>query len=243
MIDFAAPLPQANPLEVEQRFEFVGWHELIAAEINQILGDRDPEWLNAIAQQIGAALRREQTAISGEDLESLPSLARSAANHAVHPDDVPGQIHAFAALEPRCRWAGKKHPHFSQRWERYAVFALWTLHHASTHLPRKVDGHGSDPLTSLMQVDLGASLTIEAMRALQIGQSLLFEQKLLSQRNTIAADTRHEPGRAHIEQARRIAREGDFKTNEQAAWEIQKRVLKSDKSEYAFTTILGWLST
>lgn len=198
MTDFGAPLPKSTPLDVEQRFEFSGWHQLIASEIEQLLGGRSASWLTTVAKQIGQVLDRQWTTLEPEEIESAPSIARSHGVSSLHPDDAQSQIHDFAALEPEFNWPDIGHEGGSHRWERYAVFALWKIHDAARHLPRpsEPDAPPQALLTTLYEVDVSASLTIEAMRALQIAQALRFEKEQLSKKNRIKAEKSHERDRA-----------------------------------------------
>ncbi len=193
MTDFGAPLPKSNPLDVEQRFEFSGWHQLIATEIEQLLDGKSDSWLTTVAQQIGEVLGMQWTKLKPEEIESAPSIAQSHGVSPLHPDDVPGQIHTFAVLEPHFNWPDPKGKGGALRWERYAVFALWKIHDATRHLPRPSEpgDHTQTLLTTLYEVDVSASLTIEAMRALQIAQALKFEADEASKTAKDMAEKRH----------------------------------------------------
>lgn len=202
MTDFRAPLPTAAPLEIEHRFEFFGWHTVIASEIEQLLGPRPGEWLSSVALQISEVLGREWTELSRDETDATPSHAQSMGTPLLHPDNLPGEIHDFSALEPLFRWRTDS-GHESKPWERYAVFALWKLHDATQYLPAK---HGNqDSLSQLMFVDLAASLTIEAMGALQLAQSLRFEMTLKSASGRNAASARHANREAMLDKAVQIA--------------------------------------
>jgi hypothetical protein len=193
MTDFGAPLPKSTSLDVEQRFEFSGWHQLIASEVEQLLGGRSASWLTSVAKQIGQVLDRQWTTLKPEEIESAPSIARSHGVSSLHPDDAQSQIHDFAVLEPHFNWPDPKRKGGSLRWERYAVFALWKIHDATRHLPRTSEpgDHPQTLLTTLYEVDVSASLTIEAMRALQIAQGLKFEADEASRTAKDMAEKRH----------------------------------------------------
>lgn len=255
MTDFGSPIPNSNLLDVEPRFEFSGWHLLIAAEIDQLLDGRSPSWLTTVAKQIGQVLDRQLTDLKPGEIESSPSIARSHGVSSLHPDDAQSQIHDFAALEPKFNWPDIGHKGGSHRWERYAVFALWKIHDAARHLPRSSEP-GALPqtlLTTLYEVDVSASLTIEAMRALQIAQALRFEKEQLSKKNRLKAEKSHEGDYAAKVQALELAQRKKKHTGEPfssrigAARYIAEYIRKDNDSSgphevYTEKTIERWLA-
>lgn len=256
MTDFKAQLPSDTPLETQQRFEFSGWHRLIAEEVAQLLRDKTSDWLCAVALQIDGLLSQPMRESLRRIVECSRSLTNSQGDTEIHPDEIPGQIHKFAALEPHSVWPQAGHPFASARWERYAVFALWKIHDATRHLPSPTP-QGEAPaelLTTLYGVDVSASLTIEAMRALQIAQVLKYQAEELSRANRERAAKRHEPNRDARERALYYARLGKnqstgepFKSRAAAAQAIAPLLIKLDghsgtEGRYTDRVVERWLA-
>lgn len=193
MPDTLKPFPTtSDPFLLPLRKEFGGWPQQILLEVFGLLQGRDGTWLNLVAAQVNAAT---DTITGLADLLNdfvEPNLTRSGEAPFGYLVEKPGRIGMFAAREQRFPWHTASPS--TERWERYAVFALLCVRDAIELLEatdRSEHAYESDSL-SFATHDRAGVFLLEAMRALQVVHSLRIDSRTKSELGRHAAKARHE---------------------------------------------------
>jgi len=210
----STPIQPPLTLKLADRLEFFGWPKQILFELRVMLKGRDDAWLTSVAEQVLMAQQMTHpyapNSLEQPDLLRLDDLAYA------FDLERPGQIGVFTAVEPKFDW--DRTPLRTERWERYAVFALLNIRDAINllgALPK--DGPSADEAElAMFHFSQAGGFAMEAMRAMQIAHSLRIDDHFKSARGRKAAVARHEvfvPIRA---EALAMANSRPFKTKEAA---------------------------
>lgn len=211
------PLEVPLTLKLADRLEFFGWPKQILFELRVLLRDRDEEWLTSVAEQVHQALQMDVESRAGLFTTPLePDLLRLDELPYAFDSERPGQIGIFTAVEPTFPWS-EMTPR-TERWERYAVFALLNIRDAIKLLGVLPTESPSGDDTDLAMIHFGnaGGFALEAMRALQIAHSLRIDSHSKSARGRSAAVMRHVVFVRIRTDAVDMANSRPFKTKEEA---------------------------
>lgn len=214
------PFPHPDPFEIPAGDAFAGWPAQILFEIKELLFDRSSDWLTAVASHIHELVTTKNADRVFDDADGPSgSLAHSESGQ-FSLYRQPGHIGVFAALEPRVAWDKVEPP--TERWQRYAVFALMYVRDSVKILARRDllerSGRSTSTDQKYLALDLSeaAAWALEAMRALQIAHSLRIDTRAKSARARNAAFVRHMASESLRAEALRMANSRPFKTKELA---------------------------
>lgn len=213
------PRPLEVPLttKLADRLEFFGWPKQILFELRVLLRDRTEEWLTSVAEQVHQALQMDVESRAGVFTTPLePDLLRLDELPYAFDSERPGQIGIFTAVEPTFRW-NEMTPR-TERWERYAVFALLNIRDAIKvlgALPTQSPS-GEDADLAMIHFSNAGGFALEAMRALQIAHSLRIDSRTKSNRGRMAANARHEAMKPKHAEALAMANSRPFKNKREA---------------------------
>jgi hypothetical protein len=182
---FSTPFFGGAPLARPVSYVFFGWPSQVQLELTALLKGREASWLNAVAQQIQAMLDAEPGAEGNwQSVLVQDNPSRSAGTPFPYQVCHLSKLGLFAAREPVYDWS--QHSTTTEQWERYAVFAVLTNREAFGIL----DNLFRYPSDDLAYYDAGG-YAIEAMRALQLAQSLRAAKLEKSRQGQVAARARH----------------------------------------------------
>lgn len=224
MAAFTDQFKVCDPFNIDFRVELSSPSAEIGHEVIGMLSGRDIHWLESIAQQNEALIRG---AWSGEEYSRRSY----------------GDVNLFRLAEPGHAWEVEAVK--SERWERYAVLCLWKLADAQLWLERLPDHPDKPPSRGLLAFRYGpaGAYTIEAMRALQIAQSILADQRQISIRNSKNATRGHAGTAPKREVALLMAETKPFKSSQKAAEYVADNLLKHENPDTFFSVdaIKRWL--
>lgn len=178
------PFAHPDPFDIPAGDSFAGWPAQILFEIKELLFDCSSDWLTAVASHIQELVTNKSADRIFDDADGpRESLAHSESGQ-FSLYRQPGHIGVFAALEPSVAWDKIKPP--TERWQRYAVFALMYLRDSVKILARREqlqrNGRSTSDDHKYLALDLSeaAAWALEAMRALQIAHSLRIDARAKS---------------------------------------------------------------
>lgn len=214
------PFPHPDPFALPANNAFAGWPLQILFETGELLEDESSEWLTAVATHINDVVMGNVDKLFDNVKGPSDTLAHSKRwPFSLHTQ--PGHIGVFAALEPGVSWDKLSPP--TQRWQRYAVFALMYIRDCLNFLAKLGDqpsqGSESPGVSSKymsMQLNDAGAFALEAMRALQIAHSLRIDTRKKSDRGRNAAVARHEAMKPKHAEALAMANSRPFKTKREA---------------------------
>lgn len=220
MTDEFQPFPQPDPFAIPIRYAFAGWSSQILFEIRELLADKSSDWLTAVATHINEVVMSNADKLFDSALGPRETLAHSERwPFSLHTQ--PGHIGVFAALEPGISWDKLSPP--TERWQRFAVFALMYIRDCLKILEKLGDqpSHESVPsgLSSkyvALQLNDAGAFALEAMRALQIAHSLRIDTRKKSDRGRKAAILKHDAMKPKHAEALAMANSRPFKTAQEA---------------------------
>ncbi|WP_139146991.1 hypothetical protein [Hydrogenophaga sp. PML113] len=223
------PFAHPDPFDIPAGDGFAGWPAQILFEIKELLFDCSSDWLTAVASHIHELARTNRADRVFDD----PNGARESLAHSESGQfslyRQPGYIGVFAALEPSVAWDKIEPP--TERWQRYAVFALMYLRDSVKILERRDrlqrTGRATSADNKYLALDLSeaSAWALEAMRALQIAHSLRIDARAKSARGRKAAVARHVVFVSLKAEALEMADSRPFKTKEQALDYITSNLL------------------
>lgn len=220
MTDELQPFPQPDPFDFPVQWSFAGWPTQILFEVQELLADRDSAWLTDVARHIRELVMGDVDRLFDSDTGPSETLAHSKTwPFSLHTQ--PGHIGVFSALEPGVDW-NKLSP-ATDRWERYAVFALMYIRDCIQTLSRSGVGAGqggwvssSDTKHSALALNDAGAAALEAMRALQIAHSLRIDKRSKSASGRKAAIAKHDAMKPKRAKALDMANSRPFKTKREA---------------------------
>ncbi len=222
------PFAHPNPFDIPAGDSFAGWPAQILFEIKELLSDRSSTWLTDVASHIHELVTNESAQSVFDDTAGpRDSLAHSESEQ-FSSYRQPGHIGVFAALEPRVDWDQVDPP--TERWQRYAVFALVYVRDSVKILERREQlqrtGRATSADNKYLALDLSeaAAWALEAMRALQIAHSLRIDTKSKSKSGRRAATVRHEAMSPYRRRAVEMATQGSFTTKTAAVDHITENL-------------------
>ena len=243
MTAFTNQFSQQSPFDLSIRYEFFGWPTQVANEAIALAPNKNLHWLTAIAIQlekvIAEAAARPKPRTSGH-MQWLASLAREHTNvHITVYRDIVGDFNLLMEAHDTHPW--HKESVQSTKVDRFIVFCLWKLVDANTELLNQEPDR--DKLKATLK---GGAYTMEAMRALQVAQSIKHEEQMLSTRNRengILANPNAEVNRL---KALKMAGDQPFRSMNKAAEYVAdnlvKGVTKAGKETfYSIDWIKCWL--
>ncbi len=236
---FKGGAPLARPVSDA----FFGWPSQVHLELTELLKGREASWLNAVSEQIQSVLSAKPG--SEDNWQSLllqENPSRSAGTPFPYLVSHLSKLGLFAAREPVCDW-GRLSP-ATEQWERYAVFAALSSRETFGIL----DDLHRYPADDLAYEDAGG-YAIEAMRALQIAQSLRAAKLAKSRHGQVAARARHEAMEPMRAQAVEMANSQPFTTKRAAIDHIVenleldpvKRTFPSRRAVEEWLKAAGWM--
>lgn len=214
------PFPHPDPFALPASWAFAGWPTQILFETRELLADETSGWLTAVATHINGVVM--------SNVDKLFDNAKGPSETLAHSETWPFSLHAqpghigvFAALEPGVSWDKLSPP--TQRWQRYAVFALMYIRDCLNILEKLGDqpSQSSEPPSvsskyMSMQLNDAGAFALEAMRALQIAHSLRIDTRKKSESGRKAAKVRHDAMKPKHAEAIAMANSRPFKTKQEA---------------------------
>ncbi len=242
MAAFTNQFSQQSPFDLPLRPEFFSWPSQIAAEATELVSCKDITWLSAVALQLESIVSKAAASPIPnvtEDLRNMKyfaSLFRDIAN--IHPSvfrDMYGDFNLLMEGHDSHDWSAEAVK--SSKADRFLVFCLWKLVDANTEL---------HSFTFEGDMQKGGAYTIEAMRALQVAQSIKFEEQVISARNRengVLANPNAEVNRLRaLEMAEELPFRSMSKAAEHIADNLVKGTTKAGKETFYGTDwIKDWL--
>lgn len=251
MAAFTTQFSDQDPFDLPIRTEFFGWPTQIASEAEKLISNRDLGRLSEIASQldrvIAAVAELENIGMDGP-MPRLATLFRDTID--LHPGvfrEIYGDCNLLLAGHDDHDWQSE--PTQSTRVERFAIFSLWKLIDANLELHHRAHPKGTDQaaLTQIRNAThKGGAFTIEAMRALQVAQSLQLEERLISERNRKNRKLSNPNAEANRMKAIEMAGDQPFRSMNKAAEHIANNLVKDIRADgkeafYSIDWIKVWL--
>ncbi|AOF84648.1 hypothetical protein BSY239_694 [Hydrogenophaga sp. RAC07] len=242
------PFPHPDPFALPANWAFAGWPTQILFETRELLADESSTWLTSVATHINEVVMSNVDKLFDSAIGPRETLAHSERwPFSLHTQ--PGHIGVFAALEPGVSWDKLSPP--TERWQRFAVFALMYTRDCLNILEKLGDqpSHESVPsgLSSkyvAMQLNDAGAFALEAMRALQIAHSLRIDTRKKSDRGRNAAVARHEAMKPKHTEALAMANSRPFTTKREAVDFIAENLtINAEGTKFCSRRAAGeWLS-
>lgn len=219
------PLDLSHPLGVGEHGAFSGLLNEVRDDISLMLGNRDAQWLNAVASLLFDLVWGTPSALS-----SLPKLPQAKLEKIGPPPVVQarGAVGALAMLEVSIDW--KKLTPQTTRWERFCVMALLRLRECYEAL-----GTPGTDRASAAALDTAGAIAMEAMQALQLAAALRTDATIKSERAHRAAMARHQVFVPMKAAAVALAESRPFVTKEEALDHITSNLTR-DKENKKFVS-------
>jgi len=242
---FSTPFEGGAPLAGSFSGAFFGWAAQVHLETGALLSGRDADWLNAVAKQIQTVLDADPRQFDCESSRlSHGNPSRSEGTPFPYMVNKSSQLGLFAEREPACDWS--QHAVTTEQWERYAVFAALSTREALVYL-NDIDSYAIQGLA----YNEAGGFAIEAMRALQIAQSLRTAKLAKSRHGQVAARARHEAMEPMRAKAVEMANSHPFTTKRAAIDHIVenleldpvKRTFPSRRAVEEWLKAAGWVPT
>jgi hypothetical protein len=222
----------------------------IKSEIETFIGSMDLTRLSMIARQVDHAIqgvvasRGSEVAIPDPDFVPREIIGTESADI---QREIIGDFQLLVALDGIHAWSNE--PVQSARWERFAALSMWKLIDAmwvvvfDPDLPKAANRQCAE---FLVFDDRVLRYALEAMRALQVAQSIKLEERIVSERNRINGVLANPNAEANRLRALEMAEEIPFRSMNKAAGHIADNLVKGTtkagkETFYSTDWIKAWL--
>ena len=249
MAEFRDQFKKCNPFAIPNRSEFYGWPSQIAREAQELLLGQSVDRLTAIAVQIEKLISRstERAEFRKEGRRhEVATFFKEKMFNGNFPRHLYGDLNLFSEAHDDHAWDMETIK--STKWERYTVFCLWKLVDEYLAITEKFDpvlGITWD-VHEIRTINSAGGCIIEATRALQVAQSILLEERLVSARNRDNGIMANPNAEANRLLALEMAEELPFRSMNKAAEHIALVLVKGTTKRgidtyYTTEWIKGWL--
>lgn len=245
MAAFTNQFSITDPLNLPVVPQFFGWPYQISREAADLLDGRSIGWAKSIASQLERVIA---TAANSSDLpllgpkQSKAHITRTVLKLKNISREAYGDVNIFAAYEIDHDWNSEAV--HSERWERYAVLALWKIVDAYIALDDKPIPNGEFAMAAqeIASWNAAGGHALEAMRALQTARTMLMEIAAASKRSKHSNSVKTDRAKKNKDAALTMANSMYFKDIEDAAEYVAARIVKSEDSKgYKSTYTEGYM--